>query len=137
MLLLVGFAFFLAFLVALRIGRRVALLELADLDGDLVAFHTQTDGQFGVASLDLGRGVQGLVGVIGTEGGAHFVAFGLFGQTVLLAAFELAFEVIAASRSFQSGNVAIAVARILIDRNTVLERELFQRRRRGRALGRG
>jgi len=133
----VFFSFLFAFLFALSIGRRVALLELTNLDGDRVALDTQTDGQFGVASLYLGGSIQGLVGIISSEGGGHFVAFRLTSEAVLLAALQFAFEIVSGRFAFQSDDVAIAVARILIDRHAVLEREFllgfgFGAGRRGR-----
>lgn len=140
MLLLVLFAFFFAFLFALRIRLRVAFLELANLDRNLVAFYAQTDSQLGVASLHLSRSVEGLVRVVGTEDGGDFVAFRLAGEAGLLAAFQFAFEVVTAGFAFQSRNVRIAVARILINGHAILERKFllgFALGARGRRRGGG
>jgi len=114
-LFLVLFTFLLAGLVALRVFGGASFLEFADFNGNLVAFDTETDGQFGGASLLLGRWVQDLVRVVRFQHSADFVAFRLFGQALFLAAFDFGFQVVSFGVSFESGDETVTIARILID----------------------
>lgn len=104
MFLLVFFTFLFTFILALGVGWGIALLELADLQCDLSILDSETDGQFSIASLQFGWGIQDLVWVVGSQSAADFVAFRLTAQTLLLAALDLGLEVITRSVTFQTSD---------------------------------
>lgn len=105
MFLLVFFTFLFTFFLALGICLGTSFLELADLQRDLSILDSETGGQFSIASLQFGWGIQDLVRVVGSQGAANFVAFRLFGKTSLLAALDLGFEVITRRVTFQTSDV--------------------------------
>jgi hypothetical protein len=96
---------------------------LADFQLENVALDAQTDGQFGVASFLLGWSVQDLVGVAGLQSSGDFVAFGLPGVAGFLSAFQFGFQVVSVLLAFQTDDEAVAIARVLIDRDAFLEGE--------------
>lgn len=125
MFLRIFFTFLLAFFLALRVLLGVSFLELADFQSDLVALDAQTGGQLGIATLGLGRCIQHLVGVVRFQGASHFVAFRLLGQSWCLAALDLGLEVVSRRVSFQASDEAVAIARVLIHGDAILEGEFL------------
>jgi len=102
--LFVFFTFLFTFVLALGIRRGIALLELADLQCDFSILDSETDGQFSIASLQFGWGIQDLVRVVGSQSAADFVAFRLTAQTWLLTALDLGLEVITSRMTFQTSD---------------------------------
>lgn len=121
MLPLVFFAFLFTLFLALSISWGISLLELTDLQCEFSILDSETDGQFGIASLQFGWGIQNLIWVVRSQGTADFVAFRLTGETSFLAALDLSLEVITGTLTFQASNEGITIARVLIGRHAILE----------------
>lgn len=118
---LVFLTFTFASLIALRIFLGVSFLEFAYLQGHLVALDAETDGQFGGAAFRFGGWIQDLVRVARLQGAANLVTVRLPGQTLLFAAFNFRLQIVSFGVSVQTGDEAIAIARVLFDRDALLK----------------
>jgi hypothetical protein len=125
--LFIFFAFLFAFLGAFGVFTGTTLLELADFQRNGVSLDAQTDGQFRSASLGFGWRVQDLAWVVWSQLAADFVAFRFPGQTLLLTAFEFAFQVISTASAFQTRDETVTIAGVFLNADALLEGEFALR----------
>jgi hypothetical protein len=128
-LFLVFFLLLFAFCLAFRTFLLIIFLELADFDLNVVSFNSQSNGQFGGASLQFRWCIQDLISISGFQYGSNVVAIRLPLQTFSLGAHQFRFEVITISVSLKSNNeaVSIALAARIVQFDTLFEREFSSR----------